>query len=274
MLFYGLFIFISTFGLLNVIIGVIVENTMNASRGQKETAEHIAIDMKVEALNEIRKACFEFDTSGDFSISVKEMVMGIEKSEKVKEYLNASQMPLGWSGEEIFDLLDADGSGHIGYGEMLRYLLRAVVQDEKRQILDIKIGVNRLMRLRRLALEAFTGDRVEGTSMQALSSPKKTLQGTKPKLSRSFSSAEAGAGPSPNEAAKAKLMDYSSAPPQFFSEAGGGGGSGGSSCECCGLVREELKASEEEQRNFFTAYREGQQLLSEALTKCKATKKR
>merc|ERR550514_1196963 len=63
MLFYTLFIFMTTFGLLNVIIGVIVENTMNASRGQKETAERIAVDQKVEALNEIRRACFEFDTS-------------------------------------------------------------------------------------------------------------------------------------------------------------------------------------------------------------------
>ena len=33
-------------------------------------------DERVEALREIRNACFEFDTSGDFIISMKEMVQG------------------------------------------------------------------------------------------------------------------------------------------------------------------------------------------------------
>merc|ERR1719387_1985621 len=63
--FFLAFIFLTTFGVMNVIIGVIVENTMEASKQTETDMEAIETMHKIEKVEHIRDACFLMDEDND-----------------------------------------------------------------------------------------------------------------------------------------------------------------------------------------------------------------
>merc|ERR1719456_486542 len=71
--FFLFFILFTTFGVMNVIIGVIVDNTMEAARANQDSRDNSLMIHRVELLEKIRLACFAFDTNGSGEIDVSEL---------------------------------------------------------------------------------------------------------------------------------------------------------------------------------------------------------
>lgn len=141
--FFFIFIFISTFGVLNVIIGVIVEHTMSTSEENKNAAKVRQFEEKMDKLEIVRDSCFGMDDDGNLTLQqiqkAFEMPLVLDTMEEV-------ELPLGLQPEELFNLLDADGNGKVSYEQMMMELTRATVHNEHQQLLDLKIGLHTTQR--------------------------------------------------------------------------------------------------------------------------------
>lgn len=142
--FFFCFVFISTFGVLNVIIGVIVEHTMAVSN-EKQNAEMVRVfQEKMDKLEYVRDNCF-VDQDDDGDVSVEEIREAFGKP-NVVDTLEEVEMPLGIQPEEFFALLDASGDGQVTHDEMLMQLTRATVHSEHQMLLDLKIAAHTTQR--------------------------------------------------------------------------------------------------------------------------------
>lgn len=142
------FIFITTFGVLNVIIGVIVDSTMTLHPDDErmETIEVLHKDM--ERLKTFRALCLSADKNGDGTISLRELYAAMSNP-GLQRILEDIHMPLGLLPEELFSLLNAGGGQAITESDMMRQLTRAVVHTEHQQLLDIKIELNKFQNFAR-----------------------------------------------------------------------------------------------------------------------------
>lgn len=138
-IFFLAFIFLTTFGVLNVIIAVIVEHTMAVSEENKNAEMVKMFEEKMDMLETVRESCFEIDE--DNKLSINEIQKAFENP-AVVDTLEEVEMPLNLQPEEFFALLDKDGRGHVTYDEMLMQLTRATVQTDHQQLLDLKIGLH------------------------------------------------------------------------------------------------------------------------------------
>lgn len=131
------FIFLTTFGVLNVIIGVIVDHTM-AQNDEDESATMIRqFQEKMDKLEVVRNMCFDDDSNGDLSLD--EIKHALETKE-VQETFEEVGMPLGLLPSEFFTLLDDHGDGKVTHQKMMMQLTRAAVHTDHQQLLDLKIA--------------------------------------------------------------------------------------------------------------------------------------
>lgn len=143
LIFFLSYIFLTTFGVLNVIIGVIVESTM-ASHPDDDRVEAIEVlHQDMDRLKKFRKMCINADTDGNGTISLKELYQAMTTPE-FRRVLEDIHMPLGILPEELFSLLNAGGGKEISEADMMRQLTRAVVHTDHQQMLDLKIEFNKL----------------------------------------------------------------------------------------------------------------------------------
>lgn len=108
-----LFIFLTTFGLLNIIVGVIVENTLNIAQSDQELQDR-RMQRQLLAELEFLRHVFEeadFDCSGTLD---KEEFVEICQRHEVKQALLRMEIPAEQP-EELFDILDEDQLGQITF---------------------------------------------------------------------------------------------------------------------------------------------------------------
>ncbi|CAJ1372073.1 unnamed protein product [Effrenium voratum] len=108
-----LYIFLTTFGLLNIIVGVIVENTLNIAQSDQDLQDR---RMQRQILGELEflKSVFESaDSDGSGTLDRDEFVEICQRPE-VKTALLRMEVPAEQP-EELFDILDEEGSGQINF---------------------------------------------------------------------------------------------------------------------------------------------------------------
>lgn len=108
-----LFIFLTTFGLLNIIVGVIVENTLNIAQSDQELQDRRMQRQLLHELEFLRQVFEEadFDCSGTLD---KEEFVEICQRHEVKQALLRMEIPAEQP-EELFDILDEDQLGQITF---------------------------------------------------------------------------------------------------------------------------------------------------------------
>lgn len=126
--FVGLVV-VTTFGVLNVIIGVVVERTTAAMNSIRDKNVKKKKKEQMKAFNMISTLMFEIDTNDDMKISKKEMEEG-KNNEKLHELLQKVDFPHGFTYTEFHAMLDQDGSGHLSQSEFINGMLRLVYNDQ------------------------------------------------------------------------------------------------------------------------------------------------
>jgi len=112
------FLFLTTFGILNIIVGVIVENTLNAAKQNQELQEK-RMQKQMRAELETLKVVFEeADVDGSGTVELEEFV-DILKVSSVSDTLKRMEIPLEEPGV-LFELLDAEGEGSISFTSFTR----------------------------------------------------------------------------------------------------------------------------------------------------------
>merc|ERR1712118_530054 len=113
---------------MNVIIGVIVDNTMEAHQAMQKEDDEKEGAMKIQRLEQIRAMIFALDEDNSGTISVDELEKGLELPE-VKELMELIKLPKGFDAHEILSLLDHDGDGILDFKEFMWSFFRLLNND-------------------------------------------------------------------------------------------------------------------------------------------------
>jgi hypothetical protein len=140
-----LFVLFCNFGLLNVIIGITVETVMESARGFDDNEDAKRKQAMLERLETLYEFVFTLDMNKDESIDASELVAAWDRPE-LQELLSIVNLPVGADAEELVDLIDSDGDGHLEMDEFVRSLVRLLTSDQYQQILEVKAQQNRIGR--------------------------------------------------------------------------------------------------------------------------------
>jgi len=127
-IFFALFILIMTLCILNSIVGVVVQKTVDAIL-QHEQNDIRTKRNQMNALNELTQLMFDLDLDGSDHISKDELAAGSENPTLVK-LLRDVDFPAGFTLQDLFILLDVDGSGVLGRSEFIGGIFRLLYSNE------------------------------------------------------------------------------------------------------------------------------------------------
>lgn len=108
-----LYIFLTTFGLLNIIVGVIVENTLNIASSDQDLQDRRFQRQLLQELEFLKEVFESADSDGSGTLDREEFVDICQRPE-VKNALLRMEVPAEQP-EELFDILDEEGVGQISF---------------------------------------------------------------------------------------------------------------------------------------------------------------
>merc|ERR1712072_1393284 len=108
-LFFLVFLLITTFGLLNLVVGVIVENTLTAAANNEEKIKKQQERDRARTLEYLREIFEMADEDKSGTLELEEFQRSLEDPEVLKK-LRLVDLPVE-EAQALFGILDADGSG-------------------------------------------------------------------------------------------------------------------------------------------------------------------
>lgn len=138
--FWAIFVFFTTFGLLNLIVGIFCEHAMKTAAENEREILQSREEARRKTLNNLRDAFMAIDDDKSGSISKKEYISAITSNEKV---MNAF-IQLGLHEEEnLFETLDADRAGNITFDQFFDGVMLIMKGHETAKAKDM-VGVHLL----------------------------------------------------------------------------------------------------------------------------------
>eukprot|EP00746_Dinoflagellata_sp_MGD_P075617 gnl/MRDRNA2_/MRDRNA2_30413_c0_seq1.p1 gnl/MRDRNA2_/MRDRNA2_30413_c0~~gnl/MRDRNA2_/MRDRNA2_30413_c0_seq1.p1 ORF type:complete len:989 (-),score=177.88 gnl/MRDRNA2_/MRDRNA2_30413_c0_seq1:106-2853(-) len=118
--YWYIFIFITSFGILNVIIGLFCENVMQTSLDSRNAIEASHETLRQARLDELNELFQEMDDDNSGSITRAEFIRAITEDEKVM----ACMEDLGLDDDAaLFDTLDVDHTGSLSFVEFFQGMM-------------------------------------------------------------------------------------------------------------------------------------------------------
>jgi len=135
------------FGVMNVIIGMIVDSTIQHARELERELQHSRKKEKVHLIDQLKGIIFQVDDeSGTAEIDKKGLETLLNsQDERMTDIMDKVSLPYGCSPEEFLALLDNDGDGHLKHEEFVQNLYRFVNCSGFQQTCLVQIGINKLM---------------------------------------------------------------------------------------------------------------------------------
>ena len=139
-----LFLFLTTFGILNIIVGVIVENTLNAAKQNQELQERRLQRQLRQELESIRRLFEEADSDGSGTLERGEFV-DILHDPVVQQTLIRMEIPIE-DPSTLFDILDPQGTDSINFGSFAQGVLRVKGPPTQLDMKTMQLGVTSISR--------------------------------------------------------------------------------------------------------------------------------
>jgi len=142
LIFYVLFIAFSTFGVMNVIVGVIVDNTMAAASEQADVSD------KRQRLERLEHLYLVIDLVADIGKDQEGRMTRGEMHQLVDLNLKShfKGLPMLLDADELYDLVDTEGDAGIRDYNVIRNLYRLAEHDGHQNLVIAHISVNRAHR--------------------------------------------------------------------------------------------------------------------------------
>ncbi|CEM30911.1 unnamed protein product [Vitrella brassicaformis CCMP3155] len=121
-LFFIFFLMVTTFGLLNIVVGVIVENTLTLSKGNEETLRKRAEKEEQRILASLHQLFSRVDVSNDGHLTQEEFREAL-KDGLIRRRLHQLHLPAD-EVEQLFHMLDRDGDGMLSVSEFVGGILK------------------------------------------------------------------------------------------------------------------------------------------------------
>lgn len=175
-----LFIMLCSFGLMNIVIGVIVENTFELAKSSEEEVRKLHRKTAQKVSSSLRKAFMDMDANKDGLISLAEFkaaTEGSRQNHKLKQIMKDLDVPPA-EFQEIFSIFDQDGSGYVSVDELLEGYLRMKTQTRDKDIVGTYLRVIGLQTNMRILREDMTAlGREQQEILAHLDSSAKPLSG-------------------------------------------------------------------------------------------------
>jgi len=142
--FFIFFVIFTTLGILNVIVGVIVENTMAATSMMRDEDLARECAAKLQKVKLLRDVLWAIDTDGNCELSLDEFQEGMERNDELKEVLKEIDLPLGFQPKDLLTMLDEDGSGIVNEAEFIEAMFRLIYCNDFQQICLVKLSMNQI----------------------------------------------------------------------------------------------------------------------------------
>lgn len=138
-LFFLVFLLLTTFGLLNLVVGVIVENTLTAAANNEEKIKRQQEKDRARTLEYLREIFELADEDKSGTLELEEFRNALEDPEVLKK-LRMVDLPVQ-EAEALFMVLDADGSGSLSVDEFIGGCLRLKGNAKSKDLLAVQISV-------------------------------------------------------------------------------------------------------------------------------------
>jgi len=141
-IFFIAFILITSFGLMNVIVGIIVERTLATARLNEERYQRTRERERTRVLNHLREIFEYADKDGNGSLTVDEFRIAIRQPE-VERKLKLIDLPVA-DAEELFSILDCDNSGELSVDEFIGGCIRLKGAAKSKDLLSVQVSIQAL----------------------------------------------------------------------------------------------------------------------------------
>jgi len=140
------YIVFTSYGLANIIVGVVVDATLRRKRELERFQQKMALDLKIQFLKRLKVLMQQLDEDGSGTLGQDEMRKGLEIPE-VRQILSNMKVPSHFSASDIVTLLDNTGSGSITEDEFLTGFYRLTEDDPFTDQCLVQCSLNHIKRL-------------------------------------------------------------------------------------------------------------------------------
>jgi hypothetical protein len=127
MIFFMFFCVFVCFGVMQVIIGMIVNSVIVNAQALEKELEAARKKEKVTILAGLKKAIFSLDADGDHKVNLCELDRFLAgEDDESRALLSRLSLPYGFSADEFFCMLDNDGDASLDHSEFLTSLYRLI----------------------------------------------------------------------------------------------------------------------------------------------------
>ncbi|KAF4677932.1 hypothetical protein FOL47_008036 [Perkinsus chesapeaki] len=141
-IFFVLFIMLTSFGLMNLVIGIIVENTLATARNNEDRIRRRQEKERSRVLAHLKDIFEMADQDESGSLTVEEFRQAIRNPE-VESKLKLIDLPVA-DAEELFMVLDHDGSGELSVDEFIGGCVRLKGTAKSKDLLAVQVSVESL----------------------------------------------------------------------------------------------------------------------------------
>lgn len=140
--FFVVFILLTALGLMNVVVGIIVENTLAAAQVADTRQEAYQAEQRDKAIDELQKLLELSDTNRTGEISQNELA-AVAQSKAVMRQFKHLGIKLE-EADELFKLLDYEGRGRVQLKRLILACRELVGGAKRRDIVQVEITVGTL----------------------------------------------------------------------------------------------------------------------------------
>merc|ERR1712048_310057 len=116
-----------TFGFLNILVGMIMDNVLSTVRQLEAEKAHIRKTEQMMLAHKLSEIMFEIDSDGDGCMSLAELRANGKGHEDLLHAVSNIGLPHGFSLDDLHMMLDEDGSGSLSREEFLDGMFRLVL---------------------------------------------------------------------------------------------------------------------------------------------------
>ena len=143
------FMWLTSFGLMNIVVGVIVENTLNAAKQNDEVIRQ-RLEAKTARHLEVMKDIFEAADEDESGTMDRDEFKNLMEKDETKTQFQLLDLPWG-DAEILFDLLDEARTGEIGIATFIEGVMKlkgaANAKDLMGLVMSTKSITNRVNRI-------------------------------------------------------------------------------------------------------------------------------
>jgi voltage-gated sodium channel len=142
--FFVIFIALGSFGLLNIIIGVVVENTLSTSEKDNNFVRKRKERDRQNVLSQLREIFEYADADGSGTLTIDEVKNALDKPE-VHTNLKKIEFPVE-NPERIFDLLDYSNAKELSIDEFITGCMRHEGEAKSKDLLAAQVALDTMRR--------------------------------------------------------------------------------------------------------------------------------